>query len=179
MSNGVNQNLFNFLNDLALNNFWIDTIIIFLAQFLGYFLLAVFFVLLFWGKDWKDKYSRKKIFLISFLSVIFSRLVFTEIIRFFYPLNRPFVENTVNQLLFHETSYSFPSGHAAFYFALAISIFLFDKKWGAVFLIGAVMISAARIMAGIHWPMDILGGLFVSFPAVFLSRFLAEKLNLA
>lgn len=174
----MNQNLFNFLNDLALNNFWIDTIIIFLAQFLGYLLLAVFFILLFFKNDWKDKISRKKIFLISFLSVIFSRLIFTELIRFFYPSNRPFIENIVNQLLFHETSYSFPSGHAAFYFALAISIFLFDKKWGAVFLILAAAISAARIMAGIHWPLDILGGLFVSFPAVFLSRYIAEKLRI-
>lgn len=171
----MNQNLFNFLNNFALKNSLADTAIIFLAQYLGYFLLVVFFILLFLKKDWKDNLLRKKIFLISFLSVIFSRLVFTEAIRFFYASNRPFVGNIVNQLLFHETSYSFPSGHAAFYFALAISIFLFNKKWGTVFLIGAALISIARIMAGIHWPLDILGGIIVSLSAVFLSRFLVGK----
>lgn len=174
----MNLNLFNFLNSFALNNFLFDAALIFLAQFLGYLLLAVFFILLFFKNDWKDKISRKKIFLISLLTVVFSRLVFTEIIRFFYHHNRPFVENTVNQLLFHEISYSFPSGHAAFYFALAISIFLFDRKWGAVFLIGAILISVARIIAGIHWPLDILGGFITAIFSVFLSRFLTEKMNL-
>lgn len=177
MSNGVNQNLFNFLNNFALNNFWADTIIIFLAQFFGYLLLAVFFYF-FLKNDWKDKYLRKKIFLISLLSVVFSRLVFTEIMRFFYHHNRPFIGNSINQLLFHETNYSFPSGHAAFYFALAFSVFLFDKKWGGIFLIGAALISVARIIAGVHWPLDILGGLIFAILSVFLSRFLVKKLRI-
>ena len=56
---------------------------------------------------------------------------------------------------------SFPSGHAAIFFAIAMAIYFFNKKLGIVFFIGAVLIGFARIFTGIHWPSDVLAGAII------------------
>ena len=82
--------------------------------------------------------------------------------RYFYYYPRPFVIfQDVNQLLLHEQTGSFPSGHASFYFALAMGVYLYNKKLGKIYFILAFLISFARVFAGIHWPFDIAGGLAV------------------
>lgn len=53
---------------------------------------------------------------------------------------------------------SFPSGHALFFFALATVVWRHDKRWGWVFFIGATLMGIARVLGGLHWPTDILGG---------------------
>jgi undecaprenyl-diphosphatase len=69
-------------------------------------------------------------------------------------------------LLSNEIGQSFPSGHAAFFFALATAVTLFNKKvhpersrrTGIWLFVGAFLISLARIYAGVHYPSDILAG---------------------
>ncbi len=108
--------------------------------------------------------------------VILSRLVITEIIRYFYPHLRPFIVYQFTPLLY-DYARSFPSGHAAFFFALATIIFLFHKKWGIAYFLGAIIISISRIMAGVHWPMDILGGLVAGIGSAALVHFLIKKIS--
>ncbi len=151
----MNQDLFFYLNNLAGKFACFDSIVIFIAQYLAYWLVAAFFALVILEKDKKKKF---KMLIFSILSIFLSRIVITEIIRYFYFVSRPFVNNNVFQLIFHETSGSFPSGHAAFFFALAMAVYFFKKKWSIVFFAGAILIGLARIIAGVHWPLDILGG---------------------
>ena len=108
-------------------------------------------------------------------AVILSRLVFTEIIRYFYPHLRPFILYKFTPLIFDYAN-SFPSGHAAFFFALAAIIFLFHKKWGIAYFTGTLIIVLSRIIAGVHWPMDILGGLVVGVGSAILVQFFADKI---
>jgi undecaprenyl-diphosphatase len=56
---------------------------------------------------------------------------------------------------------SFPSGHSTFAFALAFSIFLYDKKYGSIFLIMAFLVSLGRIFTGVHFPFDIFIGAII------------------
>ncbi|MFA4890473.1 MAG: phosphatase PAP2 family protein [Candidatus Paceibacterota bacterium] len=157
----MNQVIFQYLNNLAGGSQGFDNLVIFCAEWLPYVLIAVFLVLLIFGK--KTYREKIKIFIFAALSVFLSRIIITEIIRYFYPVSRPFVNNIVHQLIFHETSSSFPSGHATFFFALAMAVMLATRwrTWGAVFFTGAVLISLARVVAGIHWPYDILAGAVV------------------
>ncbi len=108
-------------------------------------------------------------------AVILSRLVFTEIIRHFYPHLRPFLFYKFTPLIYDYAN-SFPSGHAAFFFALAAIIFLFHKKWSIAYFAGTLIIVLSRIMAGVHWPMDILGGLVVGISSAALVHFLIKKI---
>ena len=89
---------------------------------------------------------------------ILSRLVFTEIIRYFYDKPRPFEVDESDSLILHEIGRSFPSEHAAFFFAVAATLFIYNRRWGIVFFIAAIAMGIARVLANIHWPIDILGG---------------------
>ena len=91
-----------------------------------------------------------------------------EVIRFFYDSSRPFITLVFKPLIDLEISNSFPSGHASVFFALATAVFLFNKKWGYCFFVGAILIGLARIFVGVHWPLDIAGGLAVGILSVLL-----------
>lgn len=81
-----------------------------------------------------------------------------EVIRLFVERSRPFVNSETVVALLSETSYSFPSGHAAFFFALSTVVFLYNRRWGWWFFAASTIIGIARIAAGVHYPTDILGG---------------------
>lgn len=158
----MNERLFFYLNNFAGESAIFDSLVVFCAEYLAYVLVAIFLVVLIFSK--KTYREKIKIFIFTAISIFLSRIVITEAIRYFYYHPRPFVDNAgaVRQLIFHETSGSFPSGHAAFFFALAMAIYLFfNKKWGWLFFAGATLISISRVITGVHWPLDILGGAII------------------
>ena len=149
--------LFHLINQLALKWLWLDIFGKFCAQYLGYVLILLLFVFLIvnFKKYWKMVVS-------AIASAILARLVFVEIIRWLLPRQRPFIaNNNVNLLLNHSASSSFPSGHAAFFFAVSAIVYFYNKKAGILFLIGAFLICLARVFVGVHWPSDVTAGAFV------------------
>ena len=186
--------IFQSINQLAFKCFWLDFLAIFFAEYFQYVL--IFFLLIFLLKNFKKYWSM--VFL-AFFSAVFSRFVIVEIIRYFLPRARPFVENSVNLLINHLKAPSFPSGHAAFYFALATIVFLYLKKvypvrkelsngvyprpkfwWGAglLFFFASFLISISRVFCGIHWPSDILIGAVVGVLSAFLIFYSFRKFSL-
>jgi membrane-associated phospholipid phosphatase len=61
--------------------------------------------------------------------------------------------------LVDETSNSFPSGHTAFVFALATVVYPYHKRLSYFVFVSGALIGLARIMAGVHYPADVLGGM--------------------
>ncbi len=60
--------------------------------------------------------------------------------------------------------HSFPSGHAARSFMLATLAFGFGPPWFALaLLIWAPLMSLARVVMGVHYLSDLLGGWFLGF----------------
>lgn len=76
---------------------------------------------------------------------------------------RPFMTHDLHVLIPSPArATSFPSDHTAASSAVAVALFLGGEAgWGAVAFLGAVLIGTARIVAGVHYPSDILGGLIV------------------
>ena len=172
----MNQSLFYYLNNLAGKSVCFDSIVIFCAEYLPYILIAGFLLILIFSK--KTLREKIKFFIFAAISIFLSRVVITEIIRYFYFHPRPFVNNAVHQLIFHETTGSFPSGHTAFFFALATAVtlgHLVSKRTLSVpiiFFAGAVLIGVARVIAGIHWPFDILSGAVIGIiSSVLVAKF--------
>lgn len=120
--------------------------------------------------------SRRKVYLFceGALAVILARGIITSAIHFFYEHPRPFAVLGFTPLI-PESGSSFPSGHMAFFFALALVVWYANKKWGAWFLILSFLMGIARIYAGVHWPLDILGGIAVGVAsAVFIHWLLGD-----
>lgn len=54
--------------------------------------------------------------------------------------------------------FSFPSGHSMVGFEGAVSIFMFNRKWGIPALMLAVLIAFSRLYLFVHFPTDVLAG---------------------
>jgi len=131
----------------------IDTLIIFLGEYLAYILAAG--IVLFW---WQNKKKHPRFLWEAVTAALVSRGIVAETIRFFWERPRPFVEQNITPLIEHASSPSFPSGHAALLFAAGTVLYFYNKTAGIMFLLGAIVVSAARVFAFLHWPSDIAAG---------------------
>jgi undecaprenyl-diphosphatase len=170
----IDTSIFYLLNDLAGKSPILDIIFIFLAKYFQYLLIILFFAFLFFVK--KENKEKIRIFLITISSAVVARLGVVELIRLFYHQLRPFVIHNVHQL-FPESGYSFPSGHSAFFFAMAMAIYFYNKKLGIIFFIAAIFMNVSRVIAGVHYPSDIIGGMIVGIITAWLIHFLAERIK--
>lgn len=159
----LNLSFFNFLHSLSGRNSFIDAAGIFVAQYIPYIIFFAFLWLVISQQGLPAQAGwRQRMFFFSeaAIAVILSRGIITEIIRFFYYSPRPF-EALHFQSLIPESGSSIPSGHAAFFFALAIIIYFYNRRWGIWYFATTVFISLARIFVGVHWPSDIIAGAVV------------------
>lgn len=80
-------------------------------------------------------------------------------IREFVARPRPSLEHVdIHVLLDGKTGYSFVSDHAAAAMVLAVALFLVHRKIGALALGLAVLQGGARVLMGLHYPTDVIGG---------------------
>lgn len=165
----IDITLFNLLNSLAGKSGFFDSLIIFLSQYFSYIFLVGFII--FALTMVKEK---KQLLITAFFSSFFARFVITELIRHFYHRPRPFMIFQVHQLV-SENNWSFPSGHSTFFFAMAASVYFYNKKWGILFLIAALLMNISRVIAGVHYPSDILGGMIIGVITAYVSFFLLRK----
>lgn len=163
------------LNSWAGVNQFYDLAIIFRAEYSPWWAGVGILAFYFFGRDKK----RELLMIVqAFASAVVARFVFTEIIRFFYNRPRPFeILENVYRLVQHSPGGSFPSGHAVFFFALAMGIYYYHRIWGAIFFLVAFSISINRVAAGLHWPSDILGGAVVGILSAILINFLFKKIK--
>ena len=163
----MNETIFRFLNGFAAKWPWFDGVIIFSAKWLPWFLVASLIFFIFIHRHEKagtlsEIFSSAKLRMKEIAMILFSAsfaLVLAEAAKYFYSSPRPFeILANINLLFSHGGGDSFPSGHATFFAALAIAVYSYHKKLGIIYIIGALLIGLGRIMAGIHFPIDILAG---------------------
>ncbi len=149
-----NEIIFNWFFRFAHRSFFLDSFIVFLGEYLPYFLVLALGVLIF-----REFSVRRRWFYLCELALaaLLSRGILTEVIRYFYHHPRPFDALGIGALI-PESGSSLPSGHAAFLFALVGILFMIRPRWGWVYFGLALGNGLARIAAGVHWPLDILSG---------------------
>ncbi|MDD5750491.1 MAG: phosphatase PAP2 family protein [Candidatus Pacebacteria bacterium] len=155
----------------ALRHFWPDVLAIFLAQYFPYVLGAFFalFLLVNFRRYWWMFLEGVCASAIAWLSVGAFGWLFAR--------PRPFVSGSFRIVLpYPATSPSFPSTHAAVFFALATVVFLYNKKAGLFFFLGAIIIGLARVFCGLHWLSDVLAGMVLGTFLGFLAHFLPRRL---
>jgi len=134
---------------------------------------AGFFVAawLWWKRD-------HRLAIILLLIVLIGRGV-SELQKYWIARVRPDLEP---HLVVVKTS-SFPSGHATssmiFYLTLALALTV-DSRWHRAAAAGAILLSlligTSRVMLGVHWPSDVIGGWAFGLLWVLLTLRLSDRL---
>lgn len=166
----IDNNILLFLHDIANQNIFLDYAVIFFAEYLPFVLviIGILFIILNNKISFYNNYLieikniLKKIILL-FIPAVSSWFVAT-IIKYLIKRPRPFIElsDLVDPLFIHGGVDSFPSGHATFFLTFALTIFSLNKKLGFLMIVGAMLIGVSRIISGIHFPIDIIGGFILS-----------------
>ena len=164
---------FYLLNSLAGQSPALDGLIVFFASYLPYILVIFALVLVLFSPS--PKREKRELLFVAAAASIIARFGVTEIIRFFYHRPRPFLDLPVTQLL-TSSEWSFPSGHAAFFFALATVLYCYNKKWGVGFFTAALLIGTSRVVAGIHYPSDIIGGALIGVGVAYATVSLVRRI---
>jgi undecaprenyl-diphosphatase len=157
--------IFNFIHNWSGYSRFLDLLGVFFAQYLGWLLGVLFLILSFLEKNWRQRCYN---FFIGLLSILLARGLVVEVISFFYERPRPYVALVFKPLIALEFSASFPSGHAAVFFALAMTAYFIRRRWSYYFFAGALLVSLGRIFVGVHWPADVLAGAAVGIFSAWL-----------
>lgn len=165
--------LFHILNSFAGQSVLHDGIIIFFATYLPYLMVAGFALFLVFRRQ-EAAVQRVRWFSLAVFAALVARLGVVELIRFFIHRARPFVSMDVHQLILLNAP-SFPSGHAAFFFAFSTVVFLYHRTLGSFFFLASFLVCAARVAAGVHYPSDILGGIVVGIVSGLLTYYWLNK----
>ncbi|MFA6436826.1 MAG: phosphatase PAP2 family protein [Candidatus Paceibacterota bacterium] len=164
----MNRVIFFKLNNLVGRSKKLDRFFIFWARdFVFYFtiFLGILFLVPSLAKIFGlSRYSLIAIGLISTFSwvaaVLIKTLHFTE---------RPYLNKKTKILLKKKKNDpAFPSGHAAPLFAAGTIIFYFSPIFGSVVLVMGLIVGICRIITGLHWPIDIVGGAVLGWLLSFL-----------
>ncbi|MFN2448272.1 MAG: phosphatase PAP2 family protein [Candidatus Baltobacteraceae bacterium] len=71
---------------------------------------------------------------------------------------RPFIVEHAHPLVAHAPDNAFPSDHLAACGLAFVYLWTRDKRMAAVALLAAALIAAARVLAKLHWPVDVAVG---------------------
>ncbi|MFA6386825.1 MAG: phosphatase PAP2 family protein [Candidatus Paceibacterota bacterium] len=172
----MNIIIFLQIYSLAHQSAWIDNVIWFFAVPTIYIMIIVAAIFIFIHYKFfqiknistvlRDKW--KEIFLIIFSPAI--AWIIASLLKVLIHTNRPFIVLSNIHALFVESGYAFPSGHGTAISALAFAIYFKNKRLGYVFMIAALLIGFARVAAGVHFPVDIIGGYIIGFLVAFLVK---------
>lgn len=107
--------------------------------------------------------TRYRIWALEIFSVIILTFVIHAMINLGIPqwrVSPQEVAGGISALIPHPLDNSFPSGHALFTIATLIGLWNSYRKWWIIGLtiIFGILTAAARVIWGIHYPGDILGG---------------------
>lgn len=174
----IDQQVLYWLNNAVLGkSTLIDSFFVFFGVYFIYTLPVIMLVLWF-------KYPARRVPLaLAFGACLISWFLITKTLvpNFIWFRERPDLSLIgLKEVFFHRPSYSFPSDHASALFALTFGLYAYGwRKAGNWFLVYSLLILIPRVVIGVHFPLDILGGMFsalLGVGVVYLGRaWLAEK----
>ncbi len=154
----MNTILFLQLHSLVGQSVFIDTLVIFLAQFLIFVMAGILLVTVLLEKE----QSRKISLLTHILASVLIVYVIVTVCKLYFAVPRPFVQFPHNTQLFSYGGFdSFPSGHAAFASLIATLGYLKNKRLWMSLSLCAILVGVARIVSGVHFPVDIIVGYMI------------------
>lgn len=111
-----------------------------------------------WGKE-----AERSLMLKALASVAVA-LAASYLCGALWPHPRPFAIGLGHAFFTHKATSSFPSNHTIIIATFAFALILDRRRagWGALALAGAVLVGMSRVYLGVHFPLDIAGGLLMA-----------------
>ena len=151
-SGSLDYTLFRAVNGFAGRSSALDALMAWSAKYLPIvFALALVALWL----SWRPR-NQRGAFLAGVSALV--ALGLGQIIGKAFPRPRPYLSHTVNQLIPPSLDTSFPSDHAILGFAVAVTVWRYNRRAGTVLLALALLMAIARVLVGAHYPADVLGG---------------------
>lgn len=112
----------------------------------------------------------------SAVALLGSLIINNNIVKNIVQRPRPFVTFTDLQIIIPTPSeFSFPSGHTSSSFAAAAVFYRhLPKKLGLPSVILAGLIGFSRLYVGVHYPTDVIAGVFMGILLSYLAEFLVN-----
>lgn len=118
--------------------------------------------------------KKKEFLLVGIISAILA-LVLAKIGSHLYYDPRPFVVGHFTPYFSHGNDNGFPSDHTLLAGVFTFVALRYSKKFGWALLFLALFIGMARVKAGVHHSIDILGSFVISAVAVWITGLVADK----
>lgn len=168
-----NFGLFFLIFGISNKSYALDSLMIFGAEHLIYLMLILVFLFTI-----KGNIRERKSFIIFLISFPIMVLVIKLIHLFFFEA-RPYVTNDILPLIsYRADDASFPSRHTAISFVMALPFLYYKSKWGIPLLLLAIWVGLSRIYVGVHYPLDILGGIIVGIVSLIISKQIVKFLKI-
>lgn len=149
-----------------------DAVIIFCAQYLlGVLLLAVV------ALSYSLAREQRVRLLLAALGALAIAYALARVVGVFFQHEQPFAAEGYTPLIPHAVDNSFPSDHSALGAALAGVAWFFNRRLGYALAVAAVLVGAARVAAGLHYPVDVVVGLLLGVSAAYLAHWLAMRFS--
>lgn len=178
------------LHNLAYKSDFLDDLIFFTAEYLPYFLIVSALLFLFVHQDFTHKqknfFNFRNLLKIDKVKIKEGVLIFGSsllawfsfaLLKLFFNVQRPFVSLVDIVPMFTAGGAAFPSGHVTFFTALGFAIFLNHKRVGALFMLAAFFVGVARVIAGVHYPLDIIAGFSLGVLMAYVTILLYNLIN--
>jgi undecaprenyl-diphosphatase len=88
------------------------------------------------------------------------------------------LDPVTNHIFYPVHDPSFPSNSSALTFAAAAGVWQFNRKWGLILLVPAILMPLAKVYAAVYYPSDVLGGAILGIlSAYFIGKIFMPALH--
>ncbi|HDR6312011.1 TPA: undecaprenyl-diphosphatase [Bacillus cereus] len=172
ISSQFNIDIFRAINDLGKQYSFLNSTMVFLAEYMVYIFALIMLAYWFTGS------RRTRMIVIQAMVAFVIAEVIGKIAGTFHLNYQPFaVLPDVNKLVNHTVDNSFPSDHTILFFSICFSFWLVRKKTGLLWLILAFCVAISRIWVGVHYPFDIAIGALIGCVSALFSYWVVPKFS--
>ncbi len=163
-----NRQLFDIIHGALVSGpLGMERAVVFGALYLPFIVAAICLVVFFIEHN---RHRRHWLLVELLASVLLATLAFADNLQILFGHVRPFVLLNFVPAIPPVIAFSFPSSHASALFALAVTVRLHHKRVGDVLIFLALVNGFARVAVGVHWPIDILGGIVVGIISALIAH---------
>ncbi len=158
---GIDRAVFNLFNGFALRWGVVDTIVrVLMNDYVLITALAAVLLGLWFMGDLAARDGHQKALFGSIAAVVLGNGLI-KLLNLVYYRHRPFAFEPVRLLFYRPSDSSFPSNATMVGFAMAMVVWYTNRKAGLLMVGLSATLGLVRIVGGVHFPSDVLGGALI------------------